>query len=219
MDEEGFDEVTLKAKIYELQEASLIEFFSFLLYNGYTNDEQAKEKSELIRDAEKDIDSFLTDPHSNIVLDFSELFQEINNDYKIANLSVGSKYENQELICENLSKKISDNMRFNNYNEIFIDLRLSSYDTIFFNQVYNLETNEKYSESKPLLSMMIYNYIKTNMKEKEVKLFSSYTEPERFIKEWVKVYQRIYLNNSNSEELMFYDRKGKKLNLTIDKKI
>lgn len=214
MDEENFDEEVLNEKIHELEEAALSEFFSFIILVGATEDEENKEKCDLIRDLkEKDTNKFFDVPHSKIVSDYSALFQEINNEYMKSSFSIDSKDDKGNLICDSLVNRISKEMHFDNYDEIMIDLRLSAYDNCFFRHVYNLGSDEDYRDDKPLLSMLIYHFIKTEKKDKSITLFSSYNEPERFITNWINIYRKIFLNNADpkEDELVFYDRKSIKL--------
>lgn len=203
-DEGRYTDLTLKTKFDELQEAAYSEFIAFLLGVSNIDDDTICNYSPLIN--KEDCKSFIQNPCSDIVLDFQTEYSEIKKEYD-------SREESEDKIGKNIYKKL----KLDQYDCVLIDLRLTSYDNTIYNDLYNLEQediqNEKYEEKnkKPLLSMIIYNYIIKKMnqdKRPQVYLFSSYTEPIDFTDNWKKLYKVIYQDNQNIE---IFNRSGKEI--------
>lgn len=185
-------------KIDNLNKAAYSEFVDFLLSIDLNVDE-LMEKYRLIFD--NDYDKFESQPQSDIVLDKRDAFQEIENEY--------NSFQNDKGSFTELGKKIFDRLKLNEYKYVLIDLRLTSYDNQFYNKVYNKLDSSEYDDKKPLMSMILYNYIssiysKESSSPKPI-IYSSYTRPKKLAEEWQKKYTKIFENGENIE---IYNRFG-----------
>ncbi|MBQ3544479.1 MAG: hypothetical protein IJA34_05785 [Lachnospiraceae bacterium] len=197
-EEDKYNDIVVKNKVEELLVATYTEFIAFLLGKPNVDDEKIKEYIGLI--SKKNYEEFIVNPSSDIVTHFQEDYYKIKESY--------GKLEND---FETIGKQVYDLLHFHKYDIVLLDLRLTDADNNIYNSFYNEELKNE-SIKKPLLSMVIYNYVNKVNEESngpKVYLYSSYTEPIDFTKNWIDNYHEIY--NSN-EEIEIFSRSGKEIN-------
>lgn len=179
----------------KLIQATYSEFVAFLLCQNVTV-ENLSDYSQLICERESKI--FQQDPSSDIVKDRQEVFDTIWSEYDNMNLSV-EQYDS-------IGEKIYNELALKDYQFVLVDLRLSSYDNVFYNKVFDLPVSGIFNENKPLLSMILYHYITSNDSlEQKVMVYSTYTRPTDLVHAWIEMYKRIFNEDSSID---IYNRYG-----------
>ncbi|WP_293973430.1 hypothetical protein [uncultured Ruminococcus sp.] len=201
IDECSYTDSIIKTKVNELQEAAYSEFIAFLLGMANMDDNIIKDYVPLIN-TEK-YEDFIYNPSSDIVKNCLPQYFKIKTDY-----------DSRKDHFEEIEKNVCEELKLDKYDSVLIDLRLTSHDNNIFNNLFRSKEEEKQEESnqeKPLLSMIIYNYISTVMDQKnrpKVYLYSSYTEPIDFTDKWIQLYKKIY---NNSKDIEIFNRGGKEI--------
>ena len=212
------DHDVISIKTEELRKAVYQEFVSFLIAMPDMSDDLVKDYLPMVNEnSVNDLDKFLENPMSDIVNLHNDLYTDVYREYNQIQI------QNFETIGEKIFKKL--NMA--DYKYIMIDLLLTLKDKTFYESVYDISkpenkeiienSNEKESDkkgiekkddsTKPLMAMIIYDYISKSNEAgmPQAFLYTTFSEPINFVEKWKELYEKKY---GEIDEIEIYNRDG-----------